>query len=78
MTQKEGRIEEVHLMPDNVHTMIAIPPEYAMAQGVGYTKGKNAIHLARVYAELLSNFVGQSSIREYIPNQKREDARLEQ
>jgi REP-associated tyrosine transposase len=47
--QKESRVEEGHLMPDHVHMMISIPPKYAVSQVIGYTKGKNAIHLARVY-----------------------------
>jgi len=47
--QKEGRIEEGHLMPDHVHMMISIPPKYAVSQVIGYIKGKSAIHLARVY-----------------------------
>jgi putative transposase len=44
--QKESRIEEGHLMVDQVHLMIAIPPKYAVSQVVGYIKGKSAIHLA--------------------------------
>ncbi len=46
--QKESRIEEGHLLPDHVHMLIAIPPKYAVAQVVGFIKGKSAIHLARV------------------------------
>jgi putative transposase len=57
--QKESRIEEGHLLPDHVHMLIAIPPKYAVAQVIGYIKGKSAIHLARVYAERKQNFVGQ-------------------
>ena len=92
--QKESRIEEGHLMSDYVHMMIAIPPKYAVSQVIGYIKGKSAIHLARVYGERKRNFVGQhfwargyfvstvgrdeEVIREYIRNQEREDARLEQ
>jgi putative transposase len=57
--EKESRIEEGHLMPDHVHMLISIPPKYAVAQVVGYIKGKSAIHLARVYAERKRNFVGQ-------------------
>ena len=45
--QKESEIEEGHLMPDHVHMMISIPPKYAVAQVVGYIKGKSAIHIAR-------------------------------
>src|SRR5260221_324139 len=48
--QKEGRVEEGHLMLDHVHMMISIPPKYAVSQVVGFIKGKSAIHLARVYA----------------------------
>ncbi len=37
-------------MHDHVHMMIAIPPKYAVSQVVGFIKGKNAIHVAKVYA----------------------------
>jgi len=93
-SQKQSRIEEGHLMPDHVHMMISIPPKHAVAQVVGYIKGKSAIHLARVYGERKRNFVGQSfwargyfvntvgrdetMIREYIRKQEKEDQRLEQ
>ena len=92
--QKESRIEEGHLLSDHVHMLIAIPPKYAVAQVVGFIKGKSAIHLARVYGERKRNFVGQhfwargyfvstvgrdeGVIREYIQRQEQEDARLDQ
>jgi len=92
--QKESRIEEGHLLSDHVHMLIAIPPKYAVAQVIGFIKGKSAIHLARVYGERKRNFVGQHFwargyfvstvgrdervIREYIQKQEREDARLDQ
>jgi len=92
--QKESRIEEGHLLPDHVHMLIAIPPKYAVAQVVGFIKGKSAIQLARVYGERKRNFVGQHFwargyfvstvgrdervIREYIQKQEQEDARLDQ
>jgi putative transposase len=91
---KESRILEGHLMPDHVHMLIAIPPKHAVAQVVGYIKGKSAIHLARVYGERKRNFVGQhfwargyfvstvgrdeAVIRRYIQDQEKEDQRLEQ
>ena len=53
--QKESRIEEGHLLADHVHMLIAIPPKYAVAQVVGFIKGKSAIHLARVYGERKRN-----------------------
>ena len=43
--QKECRIEEGHLLGDDVHMLISIPPKYAVAQVVGFIKGKSAIHL---------------------------------
>jgi putative transposase len=58
--QKESRVEEWHLMVDHVHMLLSIPPKYAVAQVVGFIKGKSAIHLARVYGERRKNFVGQS------------------
>jgi putative transposase len=74
--------------------MIAIPPKLAVSQAVGYIKGKSAIHLARVYGERKRNFVGQhfwargyfvstvgrdeTAIRDYIRNQEKEDARIDQ
>ena len=58
-TQKECRIEEGHLRPDYVHMPISVPPKYAVAQVIGYIKGKSAIHLARVYSDRKQNFVGQ-------------------
>src|SRR5215207_1236194 len=92
--QKKCRIEEGHLMADHVHMLLSIPPKYSVAQVVGFIKGKSAIHLARTYGERKRNFVGQSFwargffvstvgrdeavIREYIKNQEKEDARLDQ
>ncbi len=91
---KESRIEEGHLMPDHVHMMISVPPKYAVSQVVGYIKGKSAIHLARTYGERQRNFAGQhfwargyfvstvgrdeKTIREYIQNQEKEVARMDQ
>lgn len=77
-----------------MHTLIAIPPKYAVSNVVGFIKGKSAIHVARVYGERKRNFVGQhfwargyfvntvgrveETIRTFIRNQKKEDQRLEQ
>ena len=92
--RKESRIEEGHLMPDHVHMLIAIPPKYAVAQVIGFVKGKSAIHIARTYMERKRNFVGQhfwargyfvstvgrdeKTIREYIKHQEAEDRRVDQ
>ena len=92
--QRESEIEEGHLQVDHVHMMISIPPKYAVAQVVGYIKGKSAIHVARNYGERKRNFVGQhfwargyfvstvgrdeAVIREYIRRQEEEDRRQDQ
>ncbi len=56
--QKESAIEEGHLMPDHVHMMISIPPKYAVAQVIGFIKGKSAIHIARENSGRKRSFVG--------------------
>ncbi len=56
--QKESEIEEGHLMADHVHMLISIPPKYAVAQVIGYIKGKSAIHIACHFSERRRNFVG--------------------
>ena len=92
--QRESRIEEGHVMSDHVHMMLSVPPKYAVAQVVGYIKGKSAIHIARTYTGRERNYVGQhfwargyfvstvgrdeQVIREYIRHQEREDRRIDQ
>jgi len=92
--QKESRVEEGPLQPDHVHRLLSIPPKYAVAQVVGYLKGKSAIHIARTYGGRQQNFVGENfwargyfvttvghdeeAVRRYIRAQEAEDRRLEQ
>ena len=47
--QRESRIEQGHLMLDQVHMLVSIPPKYSVAQVVGYIKGKSAIYIARTF-----------------------------
>jgi len=92
--QKECAVEEGHLLADHVHMLLSVPPKYAVAQVVGYIKGKSAIHIARSYLGRRQNFTGQqfwargyyvstvgrdeTAIREYIQKQEAEDQRLDQ
>ncbi len=92
--QRECRIEEGHLMPDHVHMLISVPPKYAVAQVIGFLKGKTAIHIARTYLGRRRNFTGQhfwargyyvstvgrevGIIRTYIQRQEVEEKRLDQ
>jgi putative transposase len=92
--QKESEIEEGHLVADHVHMMISIPPKYAVAQVIGFIKGKSAIHIARHFGERRRNFGGhhfwargyfastvgrdEEVIRRYIRRQEAEDQRQDQ
>ena len=92
--QREAIVEEGHLQLDHVHMLLSIPPKYAVAQVLGYIKGKSAIHIARTYLGRRQNFTGQhfwargyyvstvgrneAAIREYIRKQQAEDQRLDQ
>src|SRR5215475_5331732 len=92
--QKESRIEEGLLQVDHVHMLLSIPPKYAVAQVVGYLKGKSAIHIARTYGGRERNFVGEhfwargyfvstvghdeEAVRRYIQTQEAEERRLAQ
>ncbi len=74
--------------------LISIPPKYAVAQVVGFIKGKSAIHLARNFGGRQRNFTGcnfwargyyvstvgrdEEIIRSYIREQQVEDKRVEQ
>lgn len=71
-----------------------MPPKYAVAQVVGYLKGKSAIYLARTFGQRRRNFTGEhfwargyyvstagkddQAVRQYIREQEAEDRRLDQ
>ena len=57
--QWECKVIEGHLLPDHVHMLLSVPPKYSVSNGLGFIKGKSAIHIARVYAGRRRNFVGQ-------------------
>ena len=92
--QKECRVEEGHLMADDVHMLLSVSPKYSVWSVLGFIKGKSAMHMARVYAGRRRNFVGQhfwargywvstvgkneAAVRRYIQAPEKEDQRLEQ
>ncbi len=92
--QKECEILEGNLLPDHVHMFVSIPPKYAVAQVIGFIKGKSAIQIAINFVGRKKNFTGQhfwargyhvstvgrdeKVIREYIKKQEEEDQRLDQ
>ena len=91
--QKQSEVLEGHLMPDHVHMLVSIPPKYAVAQVVGYIKGKSTIHIARNFEKRRNvrghhfwargyfvSTVGRDEqvVRRYIQRQEVEDQRLDQ
>ena len=92
--QRESKIHEGHLQADHIHMYISIPPKYAVAQVIGFIKGKSAIHIARTFGGRKRNFTGENFwargyfastvgrdenvIREYIKRQEAEDRRVDQ
>jgi putative transposase len=91
--QKESEIVEGHLVTDHVHMLISIPPKYAVAQVIGFLKGKSAIWISRMCGRQ-RNFIGQNFwargycvstigldedvVRDYIKRQEDEDKKLDQ
>jgi len=57
--QGECKVAEGHLRPDHLHLLLMIPPKHSVSQVMGFSKGKSAIPMARVYAGRRRNFVGQ-------------------
>ena len=52
-------IKERHLMKDNVHIRLSLPPKYAVSNVVGYFKGKSAISIAKNFRGKQRNFNGE-------------------
>ena len=47
------------MVQDHVHMLIRIPPKYAVAEVIGYIKGKSAIAVARQFSGRQRNFNGE-------------------
>lgn len=91
--QRGSTILEGHMVQDHVHMLIKIPPKYAVAEVVGYMKGKSAIAVARQFGGRKKNFNGErlwargyaastvgfeeAQIRKYIQNQEQLDGKGE-
>ena len=89
--QKSCKIVKGNMVQDHVHILIEIPPKFAVAEVVGYLKGKSAIAVARQFSGRQRNFNGErlwargyavstvgfeeTQIRLYIENQERLEGR---
>lgn len=92
-TQKESKITEGNLSKDHVHMCIEIPPKYAVANVIGFMKGKSAIAIARMQGKD-RNYTGanfwargyavstvgfdEEIIRKYIREQEENDDKFQQ
>jgi putative transposase len=47
------------MVVDHVHMLMKIPPKYAVAEVIGYIKGKSAIAIARQFGGRKRNFNGE-------------------
>jgi len=91
--QQACRIEEGHVMADHVPLLRSLPPQYSVAQVVGFIKGKAAIHMARTFMGRRKHSTGhhcwargydvstvgrdEATLRDYSRTQEAEDRRLD-
>ncbi len=57
--QRGSKILSGSMVQDHVHMLIKIPPKYAVAEVIGYMKGKSAIAVARQFSGRQKNFNGE-------------------
>ena len=90
---KGVEIIEGHMMPDNVHLLLSIPPKTSVASFMGYLKGKSALMLFDKHANLKYKFgnrhfcaegyyvstvgLNESTIKKYIQEQEKADIALD-
>lgn len=91
---KGVEIIEGHLMPDHIHMLVSIPPNYSVSEVVGYLKGKSSLMIFEKNANLKYKYgnrhfgcrgyyvdtVGKNTaaIKAYIQNQIKEDLEYDQ
>ena len=58
-SQRNSKILKGSMVQDHVHMLISISPKYAVAEVIGYIKGKSAIAVARQFSGRTKNFNGE-------------------
>jgi putative transposase len=58
--QRRSQMLEGHMVQDHVHMLIRIPPQYSVAEVVGYIKGQSAIAVARQCGGRKRKFNGEA------------------
>lgn len=86
---KGVKILEDHMMPDQVHLLLSIPPKLSISSFMGYLKGKSALMMFDQHANLKYKFgnrhfwsegyyvstvgMNETTIKKYIQNQEKHD-----
>ena len=87
-------VEEINVQPDHVHTILSVPPKYAISDIMGFLKGKMALNLFHRYERMGKRYWGrhlwsrgycastigldEDQIRKYVRWQERKDKETEQ
>ena len=87
-------VEEINVQPDHVHTILSVPPKYAISDIMGCLKGKISLNLFHHYERLGRRYWGrhlwsrgycvstiglnEEQIRKYVRWQERKDREAEQ
>ena len=86
---KHVEIVEAHAMPDHIHMLVSIPPKLAVADFMGYLKGKSAMMIFERHANLKCKFgnrnfwatgyyvstvgINTATVQKYIREQEKQD-----
>ena len=86
---KHVEIIEAHAMPDHIHMLVSIPPKLAVADFMGYLKGKSTLMIFERHANLKYKFgnrhfwsegyyvstvgLNEATIKKYIQDQEKND-----
>ncbi|PXF56372.1 MAG: IS200/IS605 family transposase [Candidatus Methanogaster sp.] len=92
--KEEVEILELNIQPDHVHTVIWIPPKYAVSNFMGFLKGKLALRLFNKYEHLSRRYWGrhlwsrgycvstvgldEDKIRQYVKWQEQQESQAEE
>ncbi len=60
---KMVEILECSIQSDHVHLVLSIPPKYSVSDVVGFLKGKSAIKVFNIHAELKKRYWGGRLLR---------------
>ena len=52
-------IEEINVQSDHVHTIVSVPPKYAISEIMGFLKGKMALNLFHRYERMGKQYWGR-------------------